>query len=87
MDLLTVGVVLALVAGGAALMYWPMSLKADALRAEIDRHKRLAGAASDLVETERTIDAARDLDPLDELGVLLDGDDLPGPETEGEAGI
>lgn len=79
MDLLTVAVVVSLLLAGGGLVYWPMSLKLVALKATIEKHKRAVGAASDLVEGEREIDAARDLDPADELGVLLNGPS--GPET------
>lgn len=84
MDFLTVGVVLGLIALGAAVVYWPMSLKLANLNREIDRHKNLGEAASDLVQTERTIDSARDLAPIDELGVLLSGD-RPGAEAGGDS--
>lgn len=81
MDLVTVGVVLGLMALGAGLVWWPAGLMLAAKDKEIDRLKGLSGAASDLLETERDIDAARDLDPDSELGVLLDGDDPAGPEA------
>lgn len=81
MDLLSIGVALVLVLGGALALYWPMSLKVKILNMEIDRLKKLSGATRELLETEREIDAARGLDPDSELGVLLDGDDLPGAEA------
>jgi hypothetical protein len=85
MDLLTVGVVLGLVALGGVIVWWPLSLEADSLRGEIDRLKRLGDAASGAIQTERRIDAARDLAPLDELGVLLGKNNLPGTKAGRES--
>ena len=84
MDFFTVVIAVCLTALGAGAVWWPMSLMLKVKDTEIARLKSLAGAASEMVQTERIIDAARDLAPLDELGVLLDGNDLAGVETPGK---
>lgn len=93
MDWVTVGMVVALLAAGGGLVYWPMSLSNKILAAELVRVRGERDAALKansvvkaqaelVVEAERELDAARDLAPLDELRVLLDpGADQPAPGT------
>ena len=95
MSLTAVLTVLGLMAVGAALVLWPCLLlishaaeRQAMLAGEITRLKKEADAlrkATDaVVGTERAIDAARDLPPLDELGVLLT--DAPAPAAGRKAG-
>jgi hypothetical protein len=84
--------VLGLMGVGAALVLWPCVLlvshaaeRQALLAAEIVRLKKemnaLRLATDAVVGTEREIDHARDLPPLDELGVLLRD---PAPPAAGD---
>lgn len=89
--LLTLGL---LVLGGLIVL-WPALLlvghateKVSAMQAEIDRIKKekdaLRAATEAVVGTERAIDAARDLPPLDELRLLSEDPPAP-PGTAGRS--
>lgn len=97
MSLSAVLLTLGLLALGGLLVLWPALLivnmseaKVTDLKAEIERIKKekdaLRAATNSVVGTERAIDAARDLPPLDELGLLLRDPPAPTPAAGGKAG-
>lgn len=84
MDLLTVGIVLSLMAVGGGLVYWPMSLRLEALREALRESAKRNIALAAGIELERSIDAARDESPDSELRMLLDTEGALGePSIDG----
>lgn len=70
MDLVTVCVVVGLLVAGGVVVYWPLSYKIEALERKLANAEQAEHEAAKLLETERTIDRARDLAPVDELHEL-----------------
>lgn len=81
MDLATVIVVLVLIALGGGMVAWPMGLLLREKDREIESLKALGAKFKDVVETERELDAARDLPPADELRVLFGTDPGQPPSS------
>lgn len=84
MEWATVGLVLGLMALGAVLVVWPLSLMLQERDREIERLQTKLSASKELLQTERTLDGARDLPPADELGVLFGDRPTEGADALGE---
>ena len=83
MDYVTIITIISLVFAGAALCYWPMSLKIRAVKKELGLaiqeskvHKEEAtnqvSSAQRVIDIEREISSLKDLTPIDRLNRLLD---------------
>ena len=83
MDYFTIATVATLVFSGAALCYWPMSLKIRAITEELklaiqakelfqEEAKNQVSSAQRIIDIEREMAKLKDLSPVERLNRLLD---------------
>ena len=95
MDYLTVATIIALVCSGAALCYWPMSLKIRAIKEELklalqarrvfeEEAKNQVSSAQGIIDIEREMAELKNLSPLERFDRLLNiyGDKEKPPSGE-----
>jgi len=95
MDYTTIITIISLVFAGAALCYWPMSLKIRAVKKELglalqeskvhkEEAKTQVSSAQRIIDVEREISNLKDLTPIDRLNRLLNlyGNKKESPSRE-----